>query len=155
MYARLYPSILMENNIAPHTQIGKIEIPNQVFEGENQWSLDKYVRETIYCEDLHSHHWISFGNRWFGLANYEDLYDQVIEYYTQYKNSNRSLYRYNDEGLVIPVHMKPIKNELVNPVSFQNKDELRKVVSFTKPRNNEFMDKLKSDIEGRIPNVKE
>lgn len=154
-YARLYPSILMEDNIAPHTQIGKIEIPNRVFDGDEQWGLERYPREMVYCEDLHSHHWISFGNRWFGLANYEDLYDQVIEYYTQYKNSNRSLYRYNDEGLIIPVHMKPIKNELINPVSFQNKDELRKVVSFTKPRNNEFIDKLKSDIEGRIPNVKE
>lgn len=154
-YARLYPSILMEDNIAPHTQIGKIEIPDKVYPEENHWGIDRYPREMAFCEDLHSHNFISFGNRWFGLASYGELYDEVIDYYTNHANSHRSLFMYNEEGLINPIHFMPIKDELINPVSFDDPNELIKPVSFSKPRNVEFMNNTKSEIEGRIPDVKE
>ena len=53
MYASLYPSVIRQFNIAPHTQIGMINIPNKVHDKENRCKLDdRWTRAGAFTEDM-------------------------------------------------------------------------------------------------------
>ena len=82
-YKSLYPSITSEFNMAPHTIIAHVNIPEQVYPFENRFKRDeiKWRREAQFMDDLQSHNWIEFFSRWFGFANYEEMYDDVIEFF--------------------------------------------------------------------------
>ena len=86
-YKSLYPSITSEFNMSKTTLIGHVNIPNQVYEFENRFNRDniKWKREAQYMDDLQSHNWIEFFHRWFHFGGYEDVYDDVIEYFTRVK----------------------------------------------------------------------
>lgn len=86
-YKSLYPSITSEFNMSKSTLIGHLTIPNQVYEFENRFHRDdiKWKREAQFMDDLQSHNWIEFFHRWFHFGSYEDLYDDVIEYFTKVK----------------------------------------------------------------------
>ena len=45
----------------------------------------KWKREAQFMDDLQSHNWIEFFHRWFHFGSYEDVYDDVIEYFTKVK----------------------------------------------------------------------
>ena len=81
-YKSLYPSILREFNIAPNTQIGQLQIPNKIHNKENRIRDSKWIRSGQFMEDLHSHVWIEFAERWFNFASYENLYNDIIEYFS-------------------------------------------------------------------------
>lgn len=80
-YKALYPSIILQFNIAPNTQIGKIVIPEKVYLNENAYRQDKYQRSGEYIENLVSDNVIEFSNRWLGLANTEEFLEDMQEYY--------------------------------------------------------------------------
>ena len=86
-YKALYPSITSEFNMSKTTLIGHINIPDKVYEFENRFHRDdiKWKREAQFMDDLQSHNWIEFFNRWFHFAGYEEMYDDVIEYFTKIK----------------------------------------------------------------------
>ena len=86
-YKALYPSITSEFNMSRTTLIGHVNIPNKVYEFENRFHRDeiKWKREAQFMDDLQSHNWIEFFHRWFHYASYEELYDDVIEYFTKIK----------------------------------------------------------------------
>ena len=87
-YKALYPSITSEFNMSRTTLIGHLNIPNKVYEFENRFNRDevKWKREAQFMDDLQSHNWIEFFHRWFHMGSYEDVYDDIIEYFTQVKN---------------------------------------------------------------------
>ena len=86
-YKRLYPSITQQNNMAPNTVIGKINIPDKIWNKENPLHNPKYNRSGNFIEDLVTKNWINFGHRWFGLPDYLTMYHNVIEYWTKNKTS--------------------------------------------------------------------
>lgn len=79
-YKALYPSTMRQMNMAPNTIFGYIDIPKPVFPNENRYHVDRFVRGGSYLEDLQSHVFLEFGSRWFRLADYGELYDDVIAY---------------------------------------------------------------------------
>lgn len=86
-YKSLYPSITSEFNMSKSTLIAHVNIPNKVYEFENRFHRDdiKWKREAQFMDDLQSHNWIEFFHRWFHFAGYEEMYDDVIEYFTKIK----------------------------------------------------------------------
>lgn len=99
-YSSLYPSIMREFNIAPHTQIGKIIIDEIIYRNENPFNNDMYVRGGAFIEDLQSKNYLEFGHRWLHLAKYSDLYKDLIEYYTNIAISSRPLKKFNEDGSI-------------------------------------------------------
>lgn len=102
-YASLYPSIIRQFNIAPNTQIGMILINQKVFENENKHKLDNWTRQSAFAEDVQSQVWLVINSRWFNLADYTTLYNEVIEFFRTKANSMNGLRYYDRSGLIIPM----------------------------------------------------
>lgn len=86
-YKSLYPSITIENNMAPNTQIGKMYIDEQVHDKEH-WDMytsdeetAKYSRAGEMLENLMSGNHIEFCHRWLHLGNVKELLDDIVELY--------------------------------------------------------------------------
>lgn len=84
-YTRMYPSIAQQFNMAPNTQIGRIEIPNVVYSEENKLHNPKFNRAGAFIEDYLSDNYIEFMHRWFGLGNFEEVYKDIFEYFTYFE----------------------------------------------------------------------
>ena len=104
MYASLYPSVIRQFNIAPHTQIGMIDIPVKVHDKENRCKLDdRWTRAGAFTEDMISQVWTEIGSRWFHLADYQVLYHEIEEFFMTKMNAYNGLRFYNREGLFEPM----------------------------------------------------
>lgn len=79
-FKALYPSTMRQMNMAPNTIIGFVDIPTQVYENENRYNLERFVRGGSFLEDLQCHVYLEWGSRWFHLADYETLYNEVLAY---------------------------------------------------------------------------
>lgn len=79
-FKALYPSTMRQMNMAPNTMIGFIDIPEPIFANENRYNLSRFVRGGCFLEDLQCRVYLEWGSRWFGLADYEELYDEVMSY---------------------------------------------------------------------------
>lgn len=208
-YKSLYPSILLEFNIAPNTQEGKIEIWNiwrciytekhknnkgedvidrqfecyvrdtsvarevptfdkmglalksvdlfedrgyrkfketvpyypdrfetleyiKVYENENTYNIEpeKYSRSGEFIENLTTDNIISYCNRWFHLANFEEFLKDIDEYYQNRNLGNftnliksgyhgrQSVFVPVPDGNVKPIHFKN-PNKTIQPVHFR------------------------------------
>lgn len=82
-FASMYPSILDQFNIAHNTQVGRIHMPTSLNKNENPFNSEVYCREGAFIEDLQSQNYIEFGQRWFNLAGYKELCEDV-DYYFKY-----------------------------------------------------------------------
>ena len=102
-YKSLYPSILREFNIAPNTQIGQLQLPDKIHDKENRILDSKWLRAGEFMEDLQSHVWIEFCARWFHMAGYEELYDDIIYYYTNIEMPRYPLRPYDYNGMLVPI----------------------------------------------------
>ena len=80
-FKRMYPSIMQQYNIESYTQIGRLNIPNQVWQEENPLRAEDYSRVESFMEDLVSGDWLTFCKRWFGLAGYMEMLDDIMEYF--------------------------------------------------------------------------
>lgn len=93
LYSSLYPSIILENNLAANTQIGKIIIedpddPNKSFglcEHPDMFASDdspaKYSRGGEFLENLMSGNPLEFGRRWLGLGDVYQVLEDLREFY--------------------------------------------------------------------------
>lgn len=99
-YKSLYPSITSELNLAANTIIARIVIPDQVYKNENRFAREdyKYKREGQFLEDYQSHQWLEFYHRWFHLASYEEMYDDVITYFSDIVHPRGKLDLHCTEG---------------------------------------------------------
>jgi hypothetical protein len=86
-YKALYPSITREFNMSPNTQIGMIHIPEKVFDYENPNKETKFCRAGAYIENLASGNYLEFCKRWLHLGSFDEVLDDIIEYFTLKKNS--------------------------------------------------------------------
>lgn len=81
-YSSLYPSLIHEFNIAPNTQVGKVFIPERVFDNENPYKNDAYDRGGNFLDDMQSKNWIQFCSRWFNVADFKTLLSDIYEYFS-------------------------------------------------------------------------
>jgi hypothetical protein len=109
-YKSLYPSIIEENNIAPNTQVGRIDIPNKVYENENAYMNDKYSRGGEFIENMVTDNIIEFGKRWFHLAGFNEMLKDIEEYnkinFTSYSSNGSygQFYYYNEKMVECPIY---------------------------------------------------
>lgn len=101
-YKCLYPSVESEFNVGPNTILAHLEIPKQVYSQENRFGEEDYVykREGQFMADLQSHVWLEFFSRWFNLASYGEMYDDIIHYYTVERIPNGKLNLHNPDGSI-------------------------------------------------------
>ena len=96
-YKRLYPSITQEFNIAPNTQVGLIRIPEKIYKDEDIFHSDKFNRSCVFIENFASHNYLEFCHRWLKLGNYQEVLDDIQEYFTKvevpFEPLNRELVR--------------------------------------------------------------
>lgn len=101
-YAKLYPSILEQFNIASNTQIGKIIIDKQVSDLEHhdmytsqdeEEDMTRYSRGGEFLENLMTDNMISFFHKWFKLATFKELLDDMRELIpnVEYGSNNRNV----------------------------------------------------------------
>ena len=142
MFKSLYPSLMGEFNIAPNTQIGKIEIREKVYDGENAYHIEpeKYSRGGEFIENLVTDNHIEFCHRWFKLANVEEMIEDVDEYYNRfgfgkYSNLISAGYGSNYTEGISPV--LPTASRTANPVTFRN-PKVNSPVIFHTPRSTEY-----------------
>lgn len=74
---------MLEFNIAPNTQIGRIIIPNKVYEHENAYHIEeeKYSRSGEFIENMVTDNVVEYCHRWFHLAGFEEFLQDVDEYF--------------------------------------------------------------------------
>jgi hypothetical protein len=113
-YSSLYPSIMSEFNIAHNTQIGKLFIPaEEAFKNKHGYS--ELSRESAFIEDLQSHVYLEFGERWLGLASYGELLEDVKSYFSEEAVPTFGLQYYDKNGFVNPVQIGN-PGHLFNPI---------------------------------------
>lgn len=107
-YSSLYPSIILENNLAPNTQIGKIIIeyledpakPFSLNEHQDMYSSGdetaKYSRGGEFLENLISGNILEFCRRWMMLGDIYQCMDDIREYFKYNPSYGREI---DDEGL--------------------------------------------------------
>lgn len=119
-YSSLYPSIQRQFNIASNTQIGMLNIINPVHDKENRHKMDKWTRSMAFMEDFQSQMWLEINSRWFGLADYTELYFEVIEFFNTIMNAYNGLTYRNRDGLIIPMVFDNPNAHYIEPMIFEN-----------------------------------
>lgn len=120
-FKSLYPSLMGEFNIAPNTQIGRIEIRDKVYDNENAYHTEeeKYSRGGEFIENLVTDNHIEFCHRWFKLANITEMIHDIDEYYSGKgfdKYSNLISAGYGDGKGISPI--LPTSKKPVQPITF-------------------------------------
>ena len=87
-YTALYPSEIDESNMSPNTMIGKI---TGVEYGENKYNNEYFDGIVWLMEDYVCGDRLNFCNRCFNLGTYENVYDDIMEYYTKLKRPNSGI----------------------------------------------------------------
>ena len=81
-YKALYPSLLREFNMAPHTQLGMVQFD------ESPYSDPSFLRISpggTFSENLASYNFIEFAHRWMNLGDVEEVLDDIDEYFNMYR----------------------------------------------------------------------
>ena len=125
---------MIEFNIAPNTQIGKIIIQHTIWADENKYNLHHFDRGGKFLDDFQSQNWIEICHRWFGLADYGTLYDDIIEYF-QTHFSYQPLNIIDNNGLINGIWFDN-QNEYNSGIWFEEKDKLYEPIRFYHDRNN-------------------
>ena len=127
-YSSLYPSCLIQNNMAANTMLGKILLPEQISVDENKFASDGFDRSTFFIEDYLSGNWIDFCHRWFKLPDYEEMFNLIYTYFSTVTNASRGLRYYNP--LTGNKYMTyPIANNKKNRLMYVLKSRLENQVS--------------------------
>lgn len=99
-YAKLYPSIIEENNIASNTQIGKIIIDKQISNMEHtdmytsadeEMDISRYSRGGEFLENLMCGNMLTFFKKWFNLATFKEMLSDVREFFSKFGGYGKPL----------------------------------------------------------------
>lgn len=142
-YKALYPSITLENNMAAHTQLGSIDIPEPVSYNEHydMYVSDdtpaKYRRGGEFLENMMCiNNVLEFCKRWLHLASISEFIDDAKEYFnnnTPFKPLNKSYTdaihdtRKDNKPVMGEIHYNGIRQSIKILDSWQNivdKDKL-------------------------------
>ena len=85
-YKALYPSIIDENNMSTDTMDGKILLPDKIDPKENRFNNNYFDRGVWLVEDYISGNRLDFCHRYLNLGTYEDVYDDIIEFFNTRRN---------------------------------------------------------------------
>lgn len=135
-FRALYPSVIAEFNIAPNTQIGRIEIDEKIYDNENVYNEEHYSRGGEFVENLVTDNTIEFSHRWFKLANFEEFIQDMDEYYEKLSGLGQySKIESNWRSVLIPSNkVKSVVSftgrRAYSPVSFYN--ERNKSITYEK-----------------------
>lgn len=132
-----------EFNVAPNTQVGRINIPEKVYENENAYNVEeiKYSRGGEFLENYVVDNHIEFMHRWFGLANIQEMVADIDEFYNGLKHSYGN---YSD--------------------IYYSKSPIRPIIDYVEPEQEEikkvsnpitFYDEFNRPEEYNIDNIKE
>ena len=143
-FKSLYPSTMLQWNIAPNTQIGKIIIDNKVYDDENPFMNEAYSRGGDYVESLVTQNIIEFAHRWLHLANVNEFLIDWNEYnqknLVSYSNYTGYLdYKYYNHQL----YTAPIKfigkGELIPAIEFRAKGLYKPLLFFKDLKDSEVV----------------
>jgi hypothetical protein len=121
-FKSLYPSITLEDNISANTQVGKIIIPEKVYEFENPYGIDEnlYSRGGEFAENLITGNIIEFCRRWMAFAGIMEFIQDINEFYNmdyiKYLNSNPAII-FNKSKAEDAIEFSYLKYE--SPISFR------------------------------------
>ena len=141
-YKSMHPNMTLEGNMAPNTQIGRIEIPDKIYEFENRFHVEKWHRQEEFADCIMTQNILLLCSRWFGFANYRQLLEDVREYFLmKYEYDMRygyqpCFYKKFSSDECVSFNQNLIGNYYFNPVVFHNKmpdtskymEELRRTV---------------------------
>lgn len=129
-YKSLYPSIIREFNIAANTQVGMLQIPEKVHCKENRLNDSQWSRAGSFMEDMQSNVWLEFAHRWFGLANYAELYSDIEEFFLNIRMPYNCLRKYDIDGLINPIEVYNNDNILPYIIPEKNNDLINPIQEF-------------------------
>lgn len=110
--------------MAPNTQVGKVLLPDRLDKNENRYNNDGFDRVVWFIEDYVSHDRLNFCQRYLRLASYEEMFDDIIEYFSTVKLPMRGIRAYDPlSGKRIMVNIAPSgeKHVMVSTVDNSNK----------------------------------
>ena len=115
---------MLEFNVAPNTQIGRIEIRQKVYENENAFNVEegKYSRGGEFIENLVTDNIIEFSKRWLHLGGFEDVLIDINEYYNRFGYKSYQDMYYSNSPIL------PTLNG--NDSDILCKDKVRDVIEF-------------------------
>lgn len=152
---------MREFGIAPNTQIGKIEIEQQVYSKENPFNYDKYCRSAQFLQDLYADNYIEFAERWFHLAGFEDMLNDMDEYFKyntpigeRFKGEHSNFIKWKDNSIqndnknfvIWEDEKQYTNNEAINDNQFIIWDN-------TKRDNTDVLDTLRNTVQMDIDDI--
>ena len=149
-YKSLYPSIMLEFNIAPNTQYGKIVIPDKVYKNENAYCTaeEQYSRGGEFIENLVTDNIIEFCKRWYYLAGVNEIIEDIDEYYIKNLRGINCTIPEENRGYSNLIKagfgtLSPFegKGRIYNPVKFlgENEPYRRAIADYSSP-NRSYME---------------
>ena len=148
MYSSLYPSIILENNIAPNTQIGRIEIKDKIHDQEHRYMYEsddisdsRYNRAGEFLENYMSGNVLEFCKRWMHLGDVYDVISDIEEYHNQYRYYGKPL-NWNDKELVYFNN-----GSMQNGIEFKQYSGPEQAIIFTDKLDPEEMKKLREEVK--------
>jgi hypothetical protein len=123
-YSSLYPSIVLENNIAPNTQIGLViikddENPDRKYslnEHQDMFTSDdepaKYSRGGEFLDNLITANPLEFCRRWLGLGTIHDVIEDIKEFFKFNKYHKKGLDTKYTDGVYF------VKDSMIDGVEF-------------------------------------
>ena len=130
-YKALYPSIIDENNMAPNTQRGKVLFPEQLDPKENRFNNATFDRSVWFIEDLNSGDYLNFCQRYLNLASYEEMFDDIEEFFTTVKLPSKRLKSFDaisGKRIMLRMISKNQKREMVSFIDKSKNDGKREMV---------------------------
>ena len=120
----MYPSIVLENNIAPNTQIGLVIIKDDnnldrkysLNEHQDMFTSDdepaKYSRGGEFLDNLITANPLEFCRRWLGLGTIHDVINDIKEFFRFNKYHKKGLDTKYTDGVYF------VKENTINGVEF-------------------------------------
>lgn len=138
-FKALYPSIIDENNMAPNTQIGKIILPEKLDPNENRFNNSYFNRSVYFVEDYVCGDALNFCERYLHLASYEQMFDDIINYFATVKAPRVGLRNVDTQSnkLImvekIPYHSKvPMVDKVDNTTKIKMVDIVERMPKYEK-----------------------
>ena len=144
-YTALYPSEAREHNVASNTLIGKILIEDTIYDGENFLKDERYNRAGEFSENLTSHCWIEIGHRWLNLGTYEEVLNDIYEYFTNVKLPARALNK-NDQRIIF----RKIEQEYYKNILYYDKNPIKIMRKIKRPFTDNIKLKAQNILEGIV-----
>lgn len=152
-YSSLYPSIILENNLAPNTQVGRIIIedpkdPKKSFglcEHPDMYSSDdndaKYSRGGEFLENLMCGNPLEFGRRWLGLGDVYQVIEDLREFYKFNKYSGKPI------DFTIRDAIYYTKDKSIKAVEFYDKYMAPTMITFENALDTQYKEELIEKIK--------